>query len=132
MRKAEGLEDALRDSISTLGQVVSLSGPSKSGKTVLVERVVGRDYLIPISGASLQSPDDVWERVLDSMDVPNSTSRNRSLRATIGGSRLPSFVAAAGEAKACLSGDRGCTRGGWRGRVSCGADVGCALVGSLD
>jgi molybdopterin-guanine dinucleotide biosynthesis protein len=30
--------------------VVSLPGPSKSGKTVLVERVVGRDYLIGDKG----------------------------------------------------------------------------------
>ena len=36
MRKAEGLQ-TLRDSLSTPGQVVSLTGPSKSGKTVLVE-----------------------------------------------------------------------------------------------
>jgi hypothetical protein len=77
-RKAEGLEDSLKDSLSTPGQVVSLSGPSKSGKTVLVERVVGRDLLIPISGASLQGPDDVWNRVLDWMDVPSSTKGGKS------------------------------------------------------
>jgi hypothetical protein len=77
-RKAEGLEDSLKDSLSTPGQVVSLSGPSKSGKTVLVERVVGRDLLIPISGASLQGPDDVWNRVLDWMDVPSSTKGSKS------------------------------------------------------
>jgi len=85
IRKAEGLEEALRDSLSTAGQIVSLSGPSKSGKTVLVERVVGRDYLIPISGASLRRPDDVWEHVLDWMDVPSSTSGIRSFGGTLGG-----------------------------------------------
>jgi hypothetical protein len=58
-RAAQGFEETLRDSLNTPGQVVSLSGPSKSGKTVLVERVVGRDSLIPISGASLRRPEDV-------------------------------------------------------------------------
>jgi hypothetical protein len=84
MRKAEGLEESLRDSLSTAGQVVSLSGPSKSGKTVLVERVVGRDYLIPISGSSLRSSESVWEKVLDWMDVPNSVAKSRTAGATIG------------------------------------------------
>jgi len=73
-RSGEGLEIALKDALETTGQVVSLSGPSKSGKTVLVERVVGRDFLIPVSGAGIKSPDDVWTRVLDWMDVPHSTS----------------------------------------------------------
>ena len=84
MRRAEGLEESLRDSLSTVGQVVSLSGPSKSGKTVLVERVVGRDYLIPISGSSLRSSESVWEKVLDWMDVPNSVAKSRTAGATIG------------------------------------------------
>jgi hypothetical protein len=83
-RRAEGLEDSLKDSLSTPGQVVSLSGPSKSGKTVLVERVVGGDNLIPLSGASLKSPDDVWNRVLDWMDVPSSITGSKSSRWGLG------------------------------------------------
>ncbi|MFY9588364.1 MAG: ATP-binding protein, partial [Actinomycetota bacterium] len=42
-RAGEQLEQQLRDAIDTPGQVVSLVGPSKSGKTVLVEQVIGRD-----------------------------------------------------------------------------------------
>ena len=49
----------LKDLIGVPGMVVSLLGPSKSGKTVLVEKVVGRDNLITITGAGIQSPDDV-------------------------------------------------------------------------
>jgi hypothetical protein len=83
-RAAEGLENTLRDSLDTPGQIVSLSGPSKSGKTVLVERVVGRDLLIPISGASLRQPDEVWTRVLDWMDFPSTTSGGRTLGGSVG------------------------------------------------
>lgn len=72
-RGLQGLEQTLIDSLATKGQVVALSGPSKSGKTVLVEKVVGPDLLIPISGSSIQEPDDVWTRVLDWMNVPNSS-----------------------------------------------------------
>jgi hypothetical protein len=61
-RTAQRLEATLKDALSTPGQVASLSGPSKPGKTVLVERVVGRDLLISISGASIRDPDQIWER----------------------------------------------------------------------
>ena len=104
-REAEGLEDTLRDSLSTPGQVVSLSGPSKSGKTVLVEKVVGRDSLITISGAGLQSPEDVWERVLDWMDVPNTISKARKLGGKFGASAVLA-VEAGGEVQSEQSRER--------------------------
>jgi hypothetical protein len=80
-------EDRLKDALATPGQVISLSGPSKSGKTVLVERVVGKDSLITITGAGITHPDDVWNRVLDWMDLPSETSRNNVIEgtATLGG-----------------------------------------------
>ena len=73
-RSQQGLETTLRDALSTPGQIVSLSGPSKSGKTVLVERVVGKELLIPISGASIRQPEDVWTRVFEWMNLPSSIS----------------------------------------------------------
>jgi hypothetical protein len=78
-RTQEGLETALADALGTPGQVISLSGPSKSGKTVLVEKVVGRDLLIPISGASVRHPDDLWHKVLDWMDIPSSSTSGQTI-----------------------------------------------------
>lgn len=69
-RGAEDLEEKLRFALKTKGQIVSLSGPSKSGKTVLVEKVVGKEHLVPIVGAGVRDPDQIWTRVLDWMDVP--------------------------------------------------------------
>lgn len=63
-------ETELKDALSMDGMVVSISGPSKSGKTVLIERVVGKDYLIAISGACIKSPDDLWDAILDWIEVP--------------------------------------------------------------
>lgn len=83
-RSQQGLEDTLRDALSTPGQIVSLSGPSKSGKTVLVEKVVGPDLLIPISGASIRKPEDVWIRVFEWMNIPNSTTSNQKSGTAIG------------------------------------------------
>ncbi|HEX4135428.1 MAG TPA: hypothetical protein VHY84_12515 [Bryobacteraceae bacterium] len=50
-----------------------------------MEKVVGRDLLIPVSGASLRGPDDVWNRVLDWMDVPNTTDKSRTIGGSLGG-----------------------------------------------
>lgn len=82
-RTAEGLERALRDALDTPGQIVSLIGPSKSGKTVLVEKVVGQDLLITVTGAGIGSPDDIWSRVLDWMEAPTSRERHSSSTGTV-------------------------------------------------
>ncbi len=115
-REGEGLEVALTDALNTPGQVVSLSGPSKSGKTVLVEKVVGRDLLITISGASLRTPEQVWTYALDWMDVPNTTARSDKLDGQLGlefggkGSASAPFVAK-GELSAAAKTQFGLERG---------------------
>ena len=45
---------------------------------MLVEKVVGLDNLITITGAGISTPEDVWGRVLDWMDVPQETSRTNA------------------------------------------------------
>lgn len=74
------LEQSLMDALDTPGQLISLAGPSKSGKTVLVERVVG-DNLISISGVGVRQPEDIWGKVLAWMGAPSSiTSGEQSGR----------------------------------------------------
>jgi hypothetical protein len=80
-RAGERLEKTLRNAIDTPGQIVSLVGPSKAGKTVLVEKVVGKDLLITITGAGISSPEDIWSRVLDWMEAP--ASREKSLSTSV-------------------------------------------------
>ncbi len=65
-------ERLLREWIRSSTQIASLSGPSKAGKTVLVQRVVGEGNLITVSGASVRAPDQLWERVLDWWGEPHS------------------------------------------------------------
>ena len=69
-RKARRFEERLRDSLSIPKMIVSLSGPSKSGKTVLVKKVIDEDSLIPLSGATIRSADALWANVLNWMSVP--------------------------------------------------------------
>src|SRR5688572_8712043 len=67
-------ERLLREWMRSATQVASISGPSKAGKTVLAQSVVGEDNLITVSGASVRSPDQLWERVLDWWGEPHTTT----------------------------------------------------------
>jgi hypothetical protein len=78
------LEQSLRDALDTQGQIVSLVGPSKSGKTVLVERVVGPDRLITITGAGIENPDQIWTRVLDWMGSPIEVEQTSTTSGKVG------------------------------------------------
>ncbi len=71
-RAEHKFEQKLKDAFSIPKMVISLSGPSKTGKTVLVNKVVESDNLIPVSGASIKSADDLWGKVLAWMEGPIS------------------------------------------------------------
>jgi hypothetical protein len=67
--------------------IISLSGPSKSGKTVLVNKVIESDNLIPLSGASIRTSDDLWAKVLAWMEVPTERAETvgSKIKAEAGG-----------------------------------------------
>lgn len=70
-------ERLLREWTRSSNMIASISGPSKAGKTVLVQRVVGEGNLITVSGASVRAPDQLWERVLDWWGEPHSMVASR-------------------------------------------------------
>jgi hypothetical protein len=71
-RKKRGFEERLREVLTIPNMIVSLSGPSKSGKTVLVSKVIDPNNLIPLSGASIRSVDDLWSNALAWMGSPTT------------------------------------------------------------
>jgi hypothetical protein len=101
-RGGDDLEDKLRFALKTKGQIVSLSGPSKSGKTVLVEKVVGKDKLVPVVGAGIREPDQVWTRVLDWIDAPADATSMKTWQlktgARVGAKAASDIIVASGEA----------------------------------
>jgi hypothetical protein len=86
-RPKEDLEGKLKRALATPNVIASVSGPSKSGKTVLAKKLVGEDHLIHIFGAEVTSGAELWERVLSWMDAPSSiTEQTADSRANkIGG-----------------------------------------------
>jgi len=67
-------ERLLREWAGQSSQLASVSGPSKAGKTVLVQRVIGVANLVTVSGATVRTADQLWERVLDWYGEPHSTT----------------------------------------------------------
>ncbi|UFX42024.1 hypothetical protein HAP47_0022360 [Bradyrhizobium sp. 41S5] len=73
-RPVHKLEDRLREAFEVPKMIVSISGPSKSGKTVLVSKIIEPDNLIPLTGSTIRSADELWSNVLQWMDAPHSKS----------------------------------------------------------
>lgn len=76
--KSQQLRDALHDG----SMLISISGPSKSGKTVFIEKLLGKQNLIQVTGAGVNSCAALWLKVFDIIGTPiqrtNSTGTSRA------------------------------------------------------
>lgn len=80
-------KEQLLDTLEAGAMLISISGPSKSGKTVFIEESLGRSNLIQITGAGVNQPSDLWMRVFDLIgtELPESIVRLASNGSTVGG-----------------------------------------------
>ncbi|EGQ7978605.1 hypothetical protein ACPF31_002654 [Vibrio cholerae] len=69
-RAESSIKESLNKAQDNLCKLVTLTGQTKSGKTVLTQRVFPEfeDHNIWINGGSIQSENDIWEQVLDALD----------------------------------------------------------------
>lgn len=82
-REQERLERKVREAIETPRSPISISGPSKTGKTALVRNIVGDDNLIHIFGSQIESPGDLWEAILNWMATPSSITTGSGATETV-------------------------------------------------
>ena len=75
-REDEKLEGRIRDAIATPRSPISISGPSKTGKTALVRKIVGDDNLVHIFGSQIEAPVDLWDSILSWMSTPSSLAES--------------------------------------------------------
>jgi len=68
-RASLNLEGQLRAVKDNLCKVVTVTGPTKSGKTVLVRHIFVDDRPIYIDGGNISSLDDFWEIAADHLSV---------------------------------------------------------------
>lgn len=60
----------LKQALRTAGCLTSLIGPSKMGKTILCEKVIGFDNIVEISGADFNGDMDFWAVVAAKVGLP--------------------------------------------------------------
>lgn len=63
-RAKEKNEEKLAAALDMPKMVISVSGPSKTGKTALVDTLITVDRIIPVTGQSLNSSNDLWQSVM--------------------------------------------------------------------
>lgn len=77
----------LADALDTGAAVISLAGPSKSGKTVFIEKNIGKDRLIQVTGAGITDANKLWDRVFDIVGtpLPQTFAKASTFEGTFGG-----------------------------------------------
>ncbi|MCI5673997.1 MAG: ATP-binding protein [[Clostridium] symbiosum] len=60
----------LKQALRTAGCLTSLIGPSKMGKTILCEKVIGFDNIVELSGADFNANSDFWAIVAAKVELP--------------------------------------------------------------
>lgn len=102
-RDALQLEQTVRDYLDARHKLLSLSGPTKSGKTVLLRTVL--PPAVWVSGGSIETSQDFWGSLVEGLGVPTGeqaeTSREKSVERGAGvgaGGGIPTVVYVEGKA----------------------------------
>ncbi|TWH48877.1 hypothetical protein [Sporomusa sp. KB1] len=91
----------LKKALRSPGRLISITGSSKSGKTVLCHKVIEKNSIIDLSGAQIQSQADFWNQIAEKIRLPlevqvTQTVANKvSINARTGASGKVPFVASA-------------------------------------
>jgi hypothetical protein len=86
-RERKGLETDLENALRIPGGIISLSGPSKSGKSMLVKRVAKQSHISQmavVNGSNIKSIDDLWEGALNNLGAPSTIEQHSSDTETSG------------------------------------------------
>lgn len=66
-------ERSLKRALQAEGTLISITGASKSGKTVLCHKVIPPDLLVDLSGSQIQKQEDFWQQISEKLDLPEET-----------------------------------------------------------
>ena len=94
------LEDRLREVKDNLCKLATVTGQTKSGKTVLTRRVLPREECVWVDGGTVSAEEDFWQVVLEQLNLFNVTEdlSSTETRGTVSGkaSGAANFVIAKG------------------------------------
>ncbi|WP_236588277.1 ATP-binding protein [Tumebacillus amylolyticus] len=90
-------ETLLEEALETPGFLTSIVGPSKSGKSVLCDKVIGPDRIVSLSGGDLKAKEDFWVTIGKKLGLPfemeTTTTQGHEIQGSAkGGGELNFFV----------------------------------------
>ncbi|MDE7310928.1 MAG: ATP-binding protein, partial [Eubacterium sp.] len=65
-------EERLKQALSMDGYLTSISGPSKIGKTVLCEKVIGFERLVEVTGSDFNDEKNLWFQIGTKAGMPSA------------------------------------------------------------
>lgn len=77
-RKAYGIEQKLQDALDRLNKFIAVAGPTKSGKTVLVRKVIPDADSIWVESGHIRDVADLWSHVLSDLKIPGQMVESKS------------------------------------------------------
>ena len=78
------IERQLARAIAAPNQIVSLSGPTKAGKTVLCREVLDDRQYIWIEGGQINTTFEVWDKICYELNYPTEITKSSSAQTQIG------------------------------------------------
>lgn len=81
-RTKYNLEEQLKDYLDTGYKLFSITGQTKSGKTVLTRKIVPQKKGVWVPGGLVQTEGDFWSIILDKLDFPINYSKEEGLEYT--------------------------------------------------
>lgn len=79
------VERNLARALATPNQIVSVAGPTKTGKTVLCKKMLGNREYIWIDGGQVKDAAGLWEKIASELNVPVERSKERGTEHTVEG-----------------------------------------------
>jgi hypothetical protein len=95
-REDKDIERMLARAIATPNQVVSLAGPTKTGKTVLCKKVLSKRDYVWVDGGKIKTSEGFWEIVCSELNIPFAQSSEYKSEDTISLSGTIPFISTAG------------------------------------
>jgi hypothetical protein len=90
-RESLHIERQLARAIATPNQIVSLSGPTKSGKTVLCRHVLDKRQFVWIEGGQTKGATDVWDKICYELNYPIEVAKSIADKTSLGAT-IHSFI----------------------------------------
>ena len=71
------LEYNLKMDLDIKGKIISITGPTKIGKTTLCKKVIPHNKLVLISGGAIKTMEEFWSAIISKLAVANSWSEDK-------------------------------------------------------